>query len=106
MYDTLEGLDYKQGECSYYVSQILSDMKRSTEKGDLINIPADQVRIGDVVVGAYSSHLVVSDDYVVRATVTPQNSRRDENGQILDPLVLVIPDSVLRRKQREQQEKF
>jgi len=101
MYDSLEGLDYKRGECSYYVSQVLADVKKSLEIGDLVKVPAEDVVVGDVVVSGWSSHLVISDDYVTRTTITPQNSRRDEQGHILDPLILIIPDAVLRRKQKE-----
>ena len=100
MYDSLEGLDYKPGECSLYVSQILKDIPKAKENGDLVEVPANEVQKGDVVVGGWSSHLVTDNDYVTRCTVTPQNARRDENGMILDPLVLIIKDATMRRLQR------
>lgn len=104
MYDSLEGLDYAPGECSFYVSQVLKDVKTSKENGDLIDIPAEDLQIGDVVVSGWSSHLVTDDDYFPRITITPQNIRRDENGQIKDPFILVIPKSVLYRLRHEKQQ--
>lgn len=104
MFDSLEGLDYAPGECSRYVMQVLSDVKLSKAKGDLVEIPAENLQIGDVVVGGWSSHLVTKEDYYPRTTITPQNARRDETGQILDPLILIIPKKVLERKRMESDE--
>ena len=102
MYDSLEGLDYEPGECSHYVSKILNDVAKSTEKGDIVEVSPKEVKKGDVVVGRWSSKLVVEDDYISSAVI-PQKSRRDEqNGIALDPLVLIIKDETIRRLQKER----
>ncbi len=101
MYDYLEGLDYKPGECSYYVSQVLSDVKASLENGDMRKIPSVNIKIGDVVVGGFSSHLVVDEDYCPRMTISGKKDAVLEQ----ESLVLVIPDETLRRKQEEHKQR-
>jgi hypothetical protein len=107
MYDTLEGLDYKDGECSLYVSQVLSNIQQSMNSGDLVKMPASDVKVGDVVVSGWSSHLITNDDYITRTTINAghpdhenQTNTPNEND-IHNPLILVIPERVLRRKQKE-----
>ncbi len=101
MYDTLEGLDYKPGECAYYVSKILKDVQKSFDNGDLEYISSKNVRKGDVVVSDVSSHLMVTDDY--RGTISPKNIRRECNGGegVLETVVLVIKNDTLQRKRKE-----
>jgi len=100
MFDCLEGLDYKPGECSCYVSKVLRDIKTSKDNGDLVKIPADEVRIGDVIVEGYRSFLV-TEDYFPRSPIKPEDIRRSPEGKLLEPYMLVIPDKVLRRLQSE-----
>jgi hypothetical protein len=58
MYDSLEGLDYKPGECSHYVTQVLRDIPLSKAKGDLVEKKREDIQVGDVYVGGFSSHLI------------------------------------------------
>lgn len=95
MYDSLEGLDYEEGECSYYVSLVLADISKSLDNGDMVRMKANKVKVGDVVVGNFSSYLVTTDDYYPRVNVTEKDATigRKESS------VLVIPNEVLRQKQ-------
>jgi len=86
MYDTLEGLDYRTGELSHYVSQVLLNVEKSKENGDLKYILIEGVKMGDVAVKPYSSHLVLDKDYYQWAITR----RSGDNDQIL-----VIPKEVL-----------
>jgi hypothetical protein len=103
MFDTLDGLDYKPGECSAYVASILSDMTASIAKGDIVRCTRDEIKVGDVIVADYSSHLVTDEEHFPRVTV-----RRDSDED-QDPTYFttrkhywVIPDVVLRRKRAER----
>lgn len=89
MYDSLEGLDYAHGECSHYVSKILKDVTASKMRGDLVEKDRDNISIGDVYVGGFSSHLV-------RDIHTYPPYRPNEKK------CLIIPKSVLERKRSER----
>ena len=90
MFDTLDGLDYRTGECAYYVSKILSDMKLSEQKSDIIRKSRDEIEIGDVIVASFSSHLVTNDNDQYRLPLRGENEK-----------LLVIPKSVLERLRKE-----
>lgn len=90
MYDTLEGLDYKPGECAYYVSKILFDISSALEKGEVVYKEQKDIKIGDVCIDDFSSHLVTRtyDQYRIKI--------RHEQQKIL-----VIPKEVLDKKRQE-----
>ncbi len=89
MYDTLEGLDYKPGECAYYVGIILNNLTTALENGEAVYKERDHVQVGDVCVDDYSSHLITRpfDQYRIR-------TRREKEK------LLVIPKEVLEEKKR------
>jgi len=98
MYDSLEGLDYCPGECQRYVSKVLENVPASLAKGDLVRKKPEEVQIGDVVVGGFSSHLVLHDDYFPRMTIRQRRSFKD--NQV--PPVLTIPRPVLERMRNDK----
>jgi hypothetical protein len=120
MYDTLDGLDYKIGECSKYVAYILKDIRKSHKNGDIIKLPRDKVKIGDVIVDDYSSHLVTDKDFPSRITIRPpmdesecQQNINDSNDDVTrqtqsdffsrkETFLWVIPNYVLRRLQMNE----
>lgn len=88
MYDTLEGLDYKRGELSHYVSLVLNDVETAKAEKHLVYIPVDDIKVGDVCVKHYSSHLVLHPEYYHQWAVTRKaDDQREE--------ILVIPKEVL-----------
>jgi hypothetical protein len=97
MFDTLEGLDYKAGECSMYVAQILSDVNSAIYNGELVKKSTDHIQVGDVIVRDYNSQLVLSLNQLPRITISPRDT---DSKDARKPEFLVIPDSVLRSKQR------
>jgi len=106
MYDTLDGLDYKPGECSRLVAKVLYDIDKSFEKGDIVKAKRDNVNVGDVIVGDYSSHLVVDKDHFPRMTVREESHKQQQQVGTeffhrKDTLLWVIPNTVLERIRNE-----
>lgn len=90
MYDSLEGLDYKSGECSQYVSEVLKNIPLSRAVGDIVDKLRDDIEIGDVYIGGFSSHLIK--DF---HSFPPIRGNETTN--------MIIPKHVLLRKRQEHQ---
>lgn len=92
MYDSLEGLDYKPGELSKYVSRVLENVEKSKENKDLRYVSLSEIKVGDVCVKPYSSHLVLDPEYY-QWSITRRKGDREE--------ALIIPSEVLERMRNE-----
>ena len=87
MYDSLEGLDYKSGECGFLVRFVLKNMQLSLNQGYIIKTDLNTVKMGDVIVFDYNSVLVTNDD--------PEYIPRYYSGTIDYHNVKVIPNIIL-----------
>ena len=90
MFDMLEGLDYKRNECSLYVAKILNNVQESIKNGDIIYKNREDVKIGDVCVDDFSSHLITR----------PYDQFRNTNKKEKEQLMVITKEKLddLRQK--------
>ena len=108
MYDTLDGLNYAPGECTRYVAQVLKDVEHSMSISDLVKKKREDINVGDVIVGGFSSHLVTDIAQLPRITIREKEDEEHGDARSFfdrkEKKLLVIPKHVLHRIKCEMKE--